>query len=83
MELVNIAEDLDDTKKQVAEDKKFLADSDNNCGGSSSGSSASRSSTGSALDEAFVVWFDALSPELRIRVRTKQMKPDSRQSRAN
>merc|ERR1719247_2341426 len=31
VELVNIAEDLDDTKKQVAEDKKFLADMDVMC----------------------------------------------------
>merc|ERR1719183_1867981 len=31
VELVNIAEDLDDTKKQLAEDSKFLADMDVMC----------------------------------------------------
>jgi len=31
VELVNIAEDLDDTKKSLAEDEKFLADLDTSC----------------------------------------------------
>merc|ERR1719450_1405159 len=31
VELVNLKEDLDDTMKSLAEDKKFLADMDKNC----------------------------------------------------
>merc|ERR1712032_661651 len=31
VELVNMAEDLDDTKKSLEEDKKFLADLEKNC----------------------------------------------------